>query len=88
MYKGKTFAILSLSGKIPVLNDWLMVMAKIGHSDGDILFIKYVDKLSKPELPFGAKILIVSATTFESTNEKEKLLVICFVKNVQKDFVG
>ena len=54
LYKGKTLAILSSSGKIPVVNDWLIVIVNIGAITWDILFSNLDEISSVPQLDLGA----------------------------------
>ena len=46
LYRGMTCAIFNLSGKIPVVRDWLMITVSIGHSDGETNFNNFDDKES------------------------------------------
>ena len=56
---GVILAILSLSGKIPVDNDWLTAKVRIEMISEDIDFSIIVDMLSCPELDFGLSLLTI-----------------------------
>ena len=66
------FATLSLSGNIPVDNDWLIIRlrTKLIFDDIDL-----VDMLSWPELDLGFSLLMIFNTRSDETvlNSKEKV---------------
>ena len=55
LYKGITLAILSLSGNVPVHNDWLIIMLSGRDTTFSISFSNLVEMLSHPALDLGLK---------------------------------
>ena len=71
------FATLSLSGNIPVDNDWLIIRLRTELISNDIDLSKMVDMLSWPELDLGFSLLMIFNTRSDETvlNSKEKVIL-------------
>ena len=82
--KGIIFAILSLSGNIPVESDWLIIVASGYISRSFNFFTKIALIRSNPELVLFSRVLIIFKTSGGVVSEKKKFCWILLCKN---DFI-